>query len=265
MRADLLRTCRKVGRYAEHARKILRILERTAMQYKTELHLHTSDVSRCAKMPPEEVAEKYIAAGYTTVVVTNHYAEYIFDGKGRWEECINAYLDGYRRMKEYAKGRLNVLPGAEIRNYYSKNDYLLYGTDEEFLRKHQNLHRINDRELSALARANDVLLVQAHPFRNDMTVTDPTLLDGIEVFNGTPHTESRNHIANAWAKEFGLLRTSGSDFHGGRYIIAGGILTDTPITSPEELKSTLRSGDYTLICEGPSAERNGMTNMPAKY
>ena len=257
-----------------------------AMQYKTELHAHTSDVSRCAKMAPEDVAERYIAAGYTTVVVTNHYAEYIFDGKGSWEECINAYLSGVRRMREQAKGRLNILSGAEVRNYYSKNDYLLYGADEDFLRKHQNLHRIDVKDLSKLARENGVLLVQAHPFRNNMTVTDPKFLDGIEVFNGSPHTESRNNVADAWAKSNGLLRTSGSDFHGGCFIkvdgkrvwhpcsddiygnhhtISGGILTNQPITSQEQLKSILRDGSYSLICEGPAAERYGMKTMSAKY
>ena len=255
------------------------------MQYKTELHAHTSDVSRCAKMAPEDVAEQYIAAGYTTVVVTNHYAEYIFDGKGSWEDCINAYLNPIKRMKAYAKDKLNILAGAEVRNY-SKNDYLLYGADEEFLRNNPNLHRLGTKELSDLARKNGVLFVQAHPFRNGMTVTDPKLLDGMEVFNGSPHTESRNNVADAWAKSYGLLRTSGSDFHGGCFIkvegkrvwhlcsndiygnhhtISGGILTNAPITSHEQLTTILRNGNYALICEGPAAESNGMKTMPAKY
>lgn len=235
------------------------------MQYKTELHAHTSDVSRCAKMSPEEVAEQYIAAGYSTVVVTNHYAEYVFDGNGSWEERIHAYLGGVRRMRDYAKDRLNVLCGAEVRSYFNSNDYLLYGADEDFLINHPYLHRLAIKDLSKLARENDVLLVHAHPFRNNMTVTNPGLLDGIEVFNGTPHTESRNNFADAWAKQFGLLRTSGSDFHGGRYILSGGILTGAPIRDLPQLKEVLRSGDYSLICEGPAAERDGMTTMPAKY
>lgn len=234
------------------------------MQYKTELHAHTSDVSRCAKMLPEEVAEQYIAAGYSTLVLTNHYAEYIFDGKGSWEERIAFYLSAVHRMREYAKDRLTVLCGAEVRNYHTSNDYLLYGAEEEFFIQNRNLHRLFLKELSALARKNDLLLVHAHPFRNNMTVADPKLIDGIEVFNGTPHTESRNHFANMWAKQYGLLRTSGSDFHGGRYIIAGGIKTDFPIQTSKQLKETLKSGNYTLICEGPSAERDGMTDMPAK-
>ncbi len=235
------------------------------MLYKTELHAHTSDVSRCAKMSPEEVAEQYIAAGYSTVVVTNHYAEYIFDGRGPWEERIEAYLGGIRRMRAYVGDRLTVLSGAEVRCYQNHNDYLLFGATEEFLIENPNLHRLSAKQLSRLARENDVIFVQAHPFRTGMTVMDTKLLDGIEVFNGTPHTDSRNHFADEWAKRFGLLRTSGSDFHGGRYIITGGILTDVPITDLAQLKAVLRSGDYSLICEGPAAQRDGMTTMPAKY
>lgn len=235
------------------------------MQYKTELHAHTSDVSRCAKLSPENVAELYIEAGYSTIVLTNHYVEYGFDGLGSWEKCIDNYLNAVYRMREFSKGQLNVLSGAEVRNYYSSNDFLLYGADEEFLKQNRYLHRLPIKELSKLARENGVLLVHAHPFRNGMTIVDPALLDGIEVFNGTPHTHSRNNVANAWAKQFGLLRTSGSDFHGGRYIISGGILTDAPIKTQEELKSTLINGNYSLICTGPSAERDGMTTEPAKY
>ena len=256
------------------------------MSYKTELHAHTSNVSRCAKMSPEDVADCYISAGYSTVVVTNHYAEYIFDGIGPWEERIEAYLSGIRRMRAHAGDRLTVLPGAEVRNYQTSNDYLLYGASEEFLINNPNLHRLFLKELSALARKNNVLLVQAHPFRTNMTISNTKLLDGVEVFNGTPHTDSRNQFANEWAKCFGLLRTSGSDFHGGcflkvnekrtwhpysddeygnHYTISGGILTDEPIRDTEHLTSILRGGDYSLICEGPAAEKSGMKTMPAKY
>lgn len=235
------------------------------MQYKTELHLHTSDVSRCAKMTPEQVVDVYVDAGYSTVVLTNHYAEYGFDAVGSWESCIERYLNAVRRMREHARGRLIVLSGAEVRTYYNSNDFLLYGATEDFLKKNKYLHRMPIKELSALARANDVLLVQAHPFRNGMTLTDPKLLDGIEVFNGTPNTESRNCMANVWAKQFGLLRTSGSDFHGSGTAGYGGILTDAPIKTQEDLRAVLRSASYSLLCTGPSAERDGMTTEPAKY
>lgn len=234
------------------------------MQYKVEIHAHTSDISKCAHMPPQEVADQYIAAGYSTVVVTNHYVEYNFDTEKTWEESIERYLSPIHEMQAYAGDRLTVLTGAEVRNYDTSNDYLILGADEAFFRKHRYLHRLKLKVLSRLVREYGALLVQAHPFRNGMSVIDPTILEGVEVFNATPGHNSRNRFADRWAKEFGLIRTSGSDFHGLTTPITGGILTTTPVKTPAELAYVLRSGCYDLICTGIAAEREGMHTMPAK-
>jgi hypothetical protein len=240
------------------------------IKFRTELHAHTSVVSRCAQKTPAETAELYIAAGYSSIVLTNHYVAYNFPDEKTWEENIESYLAPIYEMREYAKGRLNVLAGAEIHNFQNSNDYLIYGIDEDFLRTHKNLHLLKVSEISELVRASGALMVQAHPFRNAMTIVNPTLLDGMEVYNGTPTPahEARLDVANLWAKRYGLIRTSGSDYHGHIYpdspVATGGILTDEPITSPEQLLRTLRSGCYDLICEGPVADRYGMKTMPAK-
>ena len=63
-----------------------------------------------------------------------------------------------------------------------------------------------------------------------------------------PSQDSRNDIARIWAERFGLIGTSGSDFHKiveGAF--AGGILTDEPITSNEQLLEILRSGNFEMI------------------
>ncbi len=239
-------------------------------QFKTELHAHTSGISLCAKMNPIEVADRYIEAGYSSIVLTNHYVAYNFTDGSTWEENIERYLAPIYEMREYAKGRLNVLAGAEIHNFENCNDYLIYGIDEDFLRTHKNLHLLKVSEIYAVVRESGALMVQAHPFRNAMTIVNPDFLDGMEVFNGTPTPghEARLDIANIWAKRYGLIRTSGTDFHGNIYpdspIVSGGIITDIPITTPEQLLHTLRSGCYELICEGPVADRYGMKTMPVK-
>lgn len=236
------------------------------MQYKTELHAHTSEVSPCGELTAPEVAERYIADGYTTIVVTNHYCEYVIDKAGEtWEEKINHYLSAYRIMKDYAKDRICVLLGCELRFVGSANDYLIFGLTEEFLITHPDLHKMSLKSFSALAHENGLLIVQAHPFRNGMTVVSPDLLDGIEVFNGHCNHKSRNQIADAWAKQHGLLRTSGTDFHHPYQSGVAGILTEEPILSQESLADVLKSGNYILHCAGPAAERDGMTDMPAKY
>ncbi len=236
------------------------------MQYLTELHAHTATVSPCATMEPEQTVERYIAAGYSTIVITDHYCNYVLDPAGEsWEEKLNHYTEGFRRAKAHATGRLNVLLGCELRFLQNHNDYLVFGMDEQFLLTHPELHLMKLRTFSELARENGLLVVQAHPFRNGMTVMNPKHLDGVEVFNGHPDADSRNAIADIWAKRYGLIRTSGSDFHHTHSIEAGGIITDVPVTSMGQLIEILRSGNYTIRCQGPVAERDGMTDMPAKY
>ena len=236
------------------------------MQYKTELHAHTREVSPCADLSAPEVAERFIKAGYTSLCVTNHYCDYVVDTAGEtWQEKMDHYLSGYRIMKEYAKDHLHVLLGLELRFVENWNDYLVYGIDEQFLYDHPDLHKMSLKTFSPFAKEHGLLLIQAHPFRNRMTVMNPKLLDGVEVFNGHKGHDSRNQIADAWARRYGLLRTSGSDFHHPDSVEAGGILTDAPITSSEQLIDVLRNGDCILHCSGPAAELDGMTDMPAKY
>ena len=215
------------------------------MQYKTELHMHTGEVSVCAKLTAPEMAELYIKAGYHTVVVTNHYSPTTVNAMGEaW--CTDRYLEGYRVMKEYAKERLTVLLGAELRFCDDNNDYLLYGLTEDFLYANPDLHKSRLRDFAPLAREHGILVVQAHPFRNGMTVRKPELLDGVEVFNANTET-FRNQMALEWARHYGLLGTSGSDLHSDRTVIGGGLLTDAPIESTEELVQALRARTATLL------------------
>ena len=236
------------------------------MQFKTELHAHTSEVSPCGHVTAPEVAERFIAEGYASLVITNHYCDYVIDTlKGTWQEKMDYYLYPYHLMRESAGDRLNVILGCELRFEGSINDYLIYGITEDFLRQNPELHKMSLRSFAPLARENGMLVVQAHPFRNGMVVVNPEHLDGMETFNGTPTYDGRNLIADAWAKRYNLLRTSGSDFHNPDQYGTGGILTNAAIRTGEELVAVLKSGNYTLHCSGPAAEREGITDHPAKY
>lgn len=237
------------------------------MQYRTELHAHTREASRCADFSCFDVADKYIEAGFTTLVLTNHY----FHGKlkKQIEESgrvwVEHYIDTWRRMRDYAAGRLNILLGCEIRFSENMNDYLVFGLTEDFLRAHPDLHLMDHKSFSAFARENGLLFIQAHPFREKMTVVDPKYLDGFEVFNAHAKHDARNYLANEEALRFGLIRTSGGDFHHPDHVPGdGGILTDFPITSMEQLVETLKDGNYTLACRGRAAARDRMSDMPAK-
>ncbi len=232
------------------------------MKFKTELHCHTAAVSRCGRVEPEEIVEIYIRAGYTTLVITDHINEQTFDPKNSrymggedWQNKIDHFLTGYERAKAAAGNRLRVLWGVEICRAGTRSDFLTYGLTESFLRATPDICEGKDDVFFARLRGAGGIIYQAHPFRNGATVTKPALLDGIEIYNAHPRHASRNDIAELWAERHHLRGISGSDLHEAEFAPGGGILTDAPITSNEELLSTLRTGSYTLIREGnPGAD-----------
>jgi histidinol phosphatase-like PHP family hydrolase len=107
------------------------------MIYKTELHCHTSEVSKCSSVPAKDFVEAYIEKGYSTLVITNHFSKYAFNHieDAPWKEKIDLFMTAYHNAVNASKGRLNILLGMEYRNKYSANDYLVYGVTEDFLRK----------------------------------------------------------------------------------------------------------------------------------
>lgn len=226
------------------------------MSFKTELHCHTAGVSACARITPAEMVEKYVAASYSTVVLTNHLSFVTFSpdyyhGSFDWQSKMDFYLDGYYKLKEAAGDRLHILLGAEARIYrHDAADYLIFGITEEFLRTHPTLLDTGFPAFSQCVRSAGLFLVQAHPFRNHMIVTDPKRLDAVEVYNGNEHCSSRNDIAEIWADRLQIPKTSGSDLHRPGDSACAGIRTETPVTTNGELLAVLRSGNYTLIKEG---------------
>jgi len=220
--------------------------------FKTELHLHTAEVSQCSHSPTELTVQRYIEAGYTTVVVTNHLSPWTRRPDPvktpTWDEKLDYFFEGVEIFREAAGGKLNVLAGVEFRfNDSDTNDYLVHGLGKDFWHRHPELPSLKVKDLSAIVREEGGLLYQAHPFRNNMTVTNPKLLDGIEIYNGHVGHDSRNDIAALWAKKFNLKTISGSDYHDATSCIDGGILTEEPITTTEQLAEILRSEKYELI------------------
>ncbi len=232
--------------------------ERTVlkMSYKTELHCHSRTVSDCASITPAEIVEKYLAAGYTTVVLADHLSPATFAGKRYtggedWQKKIDYYMEGVRALREAAAGKLHILQGCELRIEHCPSDFLVYGMTEDFMRQNEDLlDPGNVKKMCGRLHQAGALVYQAHPFRNGMNITDPTLLDGIEVYNAHCRHKSRNSFAELWAESHSLSPISGSDVHDPTDPPGGGILTDEPIESIEQLMQILRAGDYTLLREG---------------
>ncbi len=232
------------------------------MPYLTELHAHSREVSPCGQKTVQEVVDLYLAAGYHSLVLTNHYCDYVMNMPGKdWEERYAHYISAYHAMREYAGDRMHILLGAELRFEGMNNDYLIFGLTEELLHKFPDLHKMTLKSFYPLAKDHGLLVIQAHPFRHGMQVMRPDYLDGYEIFNGHPGHDSRNDIARIWCKKYGKLPTSGSDFHEMRQYATGGIYTEEPITSTRQLVELLKSGAYTMRCRGGAAERDGCSDL----
>lgn len=220
-----------------------------AKKYIYELHCHTDEVSCCGKVKAEELVEAYIEKGYSGIVITDHFSPYSFVAKKglKTKEIVDYYVSGYNAAKEAAKGRIDIILGMELNFYENHNDYLVYGIDEKFLKKNPNIMDMGIANFSKLARKNNILIFQAHPFRNDMMVVRPEFVDGYEVYNGNMRHDSRNDIAMAWAKKFDKKTISGSDFHEWEDLARGGVSFESPIHTSQELVDNLLNGKYSLV------------------
>ena len=106
--------------------------------FKTETHLHVSEVSPCAKISAYEMIKLYSEAGYHTVFVSDHLKKKFYDKLEDmpWEEKTENFLSGYEAAKKAGEEfGGNVLLSAEILLSNSPNHYLLYGIDRDFLNK----------------------------------------------------------------------------------------------------------------------------------
>lgn len=216
------------------------------MEYKYELHCHTGCVSRCGRVAPEEIVKLYKDKGYSGIVVTDHYSPMTF--KRNWcpQKEIDFYLSGYRRMKAAAGEGFTVLLGMELRHYFTANDYLVYGIDEEFLYQAGNLMKVWEKDVYKLAKKKGYLVYQAHPFRTGIRRCNPDYIDGVEVYNGKT-VQSQNNEAYEWAKENNKLMVSGSDFHTVKNLARGGIITAERINNNDDLLRILKSQKFRRI------------------
>ena len=219
------------------------------MKYIYEAHFHTSDVSTCGKVSARDAVALYKNAGYSGVVVTDHFSLECFEDKypgNTWAEKVDYFLRGYRNAKECATDSFSVMLGIELRFPDSENDYLVYGLDEQFLYDHEEIIKMNAKQFKNLAQENEITVIQAHPFRINSHITNPRYIDGIEVYNGNRRHDSSNNIAEMWAKKHGFLTTCGSDFHEYEDLARSGMICDKFLRNVKDFRAELLCGGFEL-------------------
>ena len=226
------------------------------MQYKYETHCHTKLVSRCGQLDIKELIELYKDAGYSGIVLTDHYSPMTFDLPDFFSKkrAIDHYLRAYREAKKYSDENFTVLLGMELRFHLTVNDYLIYGITEEMLYELPFLLSLYIKKASKIFHEKGCLILQAHPFRDFISRKNHPYLDGTEVYNGKASPEA-NLNSEKWADEINAsIRLSGSDCHRKSGVGLGGIVTDTPIKTNEDLIRILKTGNFKLIKNGTVCE-----------
>lgn len=221
-----------------------------------ELHAHTSPVSRCSEVSPEECVAAYAVLPYDGIVLTNHFEPSLLQRFKTAAGCAEWYLADFKRAEKAGRQYgIHVLLGMEIRFSENNNDYLVYGRiDRQYV---ERAFAFLDRGLHAFYQAmhqEDVLIVQAHPFRDGMERAALQDIDGIEAFNMHPNHNSRVAVASRYATEYDLLITAGTDFHHPGHQGLGGTLFPENPRDGAALVQLLRERRYAFLIGGRMTE-----------
>ncbi len=214
-------------------------------KYRTELHAHTSPASGCSEITPRQMIEVYSKLNYDSIVISNHF----YPGM-RFEEtkeaCIAAYLKDYEDSVTVAKDYgIQVIFGCELRTK-PDSDHLLFGIAPSILELCYDYLYKPMEEFSEAFRNDTALLIQAHPFRDNMKLMEPKYLDGVEAFNMHLGHNSRNGKAATYAKKHHLIMTAGTDYHHPGHEGLSALRTKTLMKDSFDIARVLRSGDYLL-------------------
>ena len=159
-------------------------------KYVYETHLHTSQASACAQNTGRELAIAHKEAGYTGIIVTDHfvYGNTAVDRSLPWQDWVHAYCAGYRDALAISKEiDLDVFFGWE--SGYKGTEFLVYGLDEEWLMNHPEIKDASIKEQYEIVHEAGGIVFQAHPYREESYIPKirlfPDDVDGIEVFNGS--------------------------------------------------------------------------------
>ncbi len=219
--------------------------------FKTETHLHVSEISPCSKLSAREMIELYAEAGYSTVFVSDHLKSRFYDKfpELTLKEKVDKFFEGYDIARAAGEELgVNVLISAELTYDHSPNHYLLYGFDKSFFYDLPDLFTMPKEEFYRYAKSKGVTVVQAHPYRDGKNTPDsPDIIDAVEAYNSNPRHENYSEDALTYASANGLPITGGSDAHRLEDVARGGVITDVEIATAEQYVELLMTGKLEII------------------
>ena len=232
-------------------------------EYWYETHMHTSEGSACGQNTGAEMARAYAAAGYTGIIVTDHffYGNTAADRKLPWSEWVDAFCRGYEGAKaEGEKLGLQVFFGWE--SGYDGTEFLIYGPDREWLIRHPEIRDASVEEQFALVHAGGGIVCHAHPYREASYIPKirlyPEYVDAVEGRNAAnigkgmradPPCLDYDTKAIAYAEKYHLPMTAGSDQHSTK-MLYGGMVFGRKLKDIHDFKNAVMAGEAIRLLEG---------------
>ncbi|MCR5330161.1 MAG: PHP domain-containing protein [Lachnospiraceae bacterium] len=216
--------------------------------YKYEVHMHTAQSSACGKTPGADYIAEFKRLGYDGMIITDHF----YHGNTRpsrdlpWEDYVEEFCKGYEAAKaEGDRQGVRVFFGWE-ENHHG-DEYLIYGPDKEWLKKHPEIRDADQTEYLKLIHEAGGLVVQAHPFRErgymNLINIHPFQCDAMEACNfGNPPYQDT--FAYNFCKDRGIIMTSGTDLHDVKNLeLSGaGMVFEKPLESIFDYVRAVKSG-----------------------
>ncbi len=219
-------------------------------KYKLEAHAHSKPGSRCSEIPVKDVVDIYDKLGYSTLVLTNHFNPDLLEYDKK--TAVKNYLYDYNEAVKYAEDKnINVILGIEIRFTENYNDYLVYGIDEKFVEKSYDYIDGTLEKFYRNMKNDKNVILQAHPFRKDMTLMPAEFIDGIETFNMHPGQNGSIATACKYAlMHKDMLICGGTDYHHPTHEGSISINTKSIIKDSFQFADILKSKDFIFDISG---------------
>jgi histidinol phosphatase-like PHP family hydrolase len=119
-----------------------------------DMHAHSSGISRCCRIPYDEVIRRALDVGLDGIVLTNHYQKnYVLDGDAA--AFAKKYTDEFRSAKAYGDAvGCKVFFGAEVTmEQHGGAHLLLYGIDERFIEETPTVFELSQEGLYRMVKA----------------------------------------------------------------------------------------------------------------
>jgi hypothetical protein len=202
-----------------------------------------------------ETLEFYRSMQYDGVFLTNHF----LDGNINWDaqrlpfaEKLAFYCQDYEEAKRLS-GEIGIRVFFGVELSYCGTDFLVYGLDPAWYAAHPEILEMKKTDELPFLMAQNALVIQAHPFREDRHIDHirlfPRSVEFVETVNACRKDEE-NEMAALYAKHYGLRSFAGTDNHSaGKQKRFAGMESETPIVDEWDFVAKVRSGE--MIPFGP--------------